>query len=98
MLIALKSVLHTLLLPPGGPLLVGIAGACLLGLCSGGLARRAGWTLLITSLASLWLLSTPAVADRLARAAQRYPGLDLTRPGAAQANIIPRGGTARPGG
>lgn len=96
MLIALKSVLHTLLLPPGGPLLLGIAGACLLGLRSGGLARRAGWTLLITSLGSLWLLSTPAVAERLARAAQRYPALDLTRPVQAQAIVILGGDEPRP--
>src|SRR6266550_96531 len=45
MFITLKSLLHTLLLPPGGPLLVAAAGVWLLRSRSAG-AARAGWLLL----------------------------------------------------
>jgi len=88
MLMSLKSLLHTLLLPPGGPLLLAFAGAVLLGRCTTQRARRAGWALLLSGLALLWLLATPVVADALMRAAQRCPPLDLTRPPDAQAIVI----------
>jgi len=94
MFITLKSLLHTLLLPPGGPLLVAAAGAWLLRSRSAG-AARAGWLLLGAGLASLWLLATPLVADALARAAEREPALDLTRPLQAQAIVILGGGDER---
>lgn len=91
MFITLKTFLHTLLLPPGGMLLLAALGACLL--AAGGLrARRAGWTLLILSLACLWLLSTPMVSNQLKRLAQGYPPLDLTQPVDAQAIVILGGG------
>ena len=89
MLIALKTLLHTLLLPPGGPLLLAIAGAWLI--ASRGSAvrsRRAGWALLLAGLAALWLLASPLVAEVLSRAAQRCPPLDLGRPLQAQAIVI----------
>jgi uncharacterized SAM-binding protein YcdF (DUF218 family) len=60
-------------------------------------ARRIGWGLLAVSLATLWLLATPAVADRLERAAERCPALDLTHPVQAQAIVILSGGEARMG-
>jgi uncharacterized SAM-binding protein YcdF (DUF218 family) len=88
MFIALKSLLHTLLLPPGGPLLLAFAGAALIGRSSTLRARRAGWTLLLSGLALLWLAATPVVADALTRAAQRAPPLDLTQPPDAQAIVI----------
>jgi uncharacterized SAM-binding protein YcdF (DUF218 family) len=94
MLITLKSLLHTLLLPPGGPLLVAAAGAWLLRSRSAR-AARAGWLLLGAGLASLWLLGTPLVADALARAAEREPALDLTRASQAQAIVILGGGEER---
>jgi uncharacterized SAM-binding protein YcdF (DUF218 family) len=94
MFITLKSLLHTLLLPPGGPLLVAAAGAWLLRSRSAG-AARAGWLLLGAGLASLWLLATPLVADALARAAEREPALDLTRASQAQAIVILGGGEER---
>ena len=94
MFITLKSLLHTLLLPPGGPLLVAAAGAWLLRSRSAG-AARAGWLLLGAGLASLWLLATPLVADALARAAEREPALDLTRASQAQAIVILGGGDER---
>jgi len=94
MFITLKTLLHTLLLPPGGPLLVAAAGAWLLRSRSAG-AARAGWLLLAAGLASLWLLATPWVADLLARAAEREPALDLTRAPQAQAIVILGGGDER---
>jgi uncharacterized SAM-binding protein YcdF (DUF218 family) len=87
MLMLLKTVLRTLLLPPSGPLLLATAGACLVAL-RGRAARRAGFALLVAGLGSLWLLATPAVANALSEAAQRYPALDLDRPLQAQAVVI----------
>ena len=58
MLITLKSLLHTLLLPPAGPLLIAAAGAWLLRSRASAGAARAGWLLLAAGLASLWLLAT----------------------------------------
>jgi uncharacterized SAM-binding protein YcdF (DUF218 family) len=96
MLIALKTLLHTVLLPPGGPLLLAAAGAWLIAREGGSVRlRHTGFALLATALASLWLLATPLVADALARAAQRCPALDLTRPVQAQAVIILGGARER---
>jgi uncharacterized SAM-binding protein YcdF (DUF218 family) len=89
--IELKILLHSLLLPPAGPLLLAAAGAWLL------LARRrrSGVALLALGLGSLWLLSTPLVADALARLAEGAPPLDLKRPLAAQAIVVLGGGEER---
>jgi len=96
MLIALKSLLHSLLLPPGGPLLLAIAGAWLIARGGGGLrTRRTGWALLLIGLATLWVLASPLVADALSFIAQRSPPLDLTRPVQAQAIVILGGGLER---
>ena len=96
MLITLKSLLHTLLLPPGGPLLLATAGACLIGWRSAGArARRTGWVLLVAGLAALWLLANPLVAAALSRMAQRCPPLDITRPVQAQAIVILGGASPR---
>jgi uncharacterized SAM-binding protein YcdF (DUF218 family) len=89
MFITLKTLSHTLLLPPGGPLLLATVGACLIAWRSAGVrARRTGWLLLTVGLGTLWLLSNPLVAGVLSRAAQRCPPLDLTRPVQAQAIVI----------
>ena len=70
MLIALKTLLHTLLLPPGGPLLLAIAGAWLIARRGGAArSRRAGWALLVAGFAALWLFANPLVARALSRAA-----------------------------
>jgi uncharacterized SAM-binding protein YcdF (DUF218 family) len=95
MLIALKSLLHTLLLPPGGPLLLAAVGAGLIRWHPGARARRAGWALLVASLATLWLLATPLVAAALQRVVQRYPALDLSQPVRAQAIVILGGVASR---
>ncbi|HVN46599.1 MAG TPA: YdcF family protein [Steroidobacteraceae bacterium] len=98
MLITLKSLLHTLLLPPGGPLLLATAGAWLLARQSAGRrARRTGWALLIGGLATLWLLSNPLVARALARTAQRCPPLDLRQALQGQAIVILGGDAERIG-
>jgi uncharacterized SAM-binding protein YcdF (DUF218 family) len=87
MLMTLKMVLHTLLLPPAAPLLLAALGAWLIGRHAGR-AARLGWVLLLASLASLWILATPAVAEALTRAVQRYPPLDLRQPPSAQAIVV----------
>lgn len=87
MLVTLKMLLHTLLLPPAAPLLLAAVGAWLIGRRAG-VAARAGWVLLVVALGALWLLSLPVVADALTRAAQRYPPLDLTRAAQAQAIVV----------
>ena len=95
MFMALKTLLHTLLLPPGGPVMLALLGAWLARRAATATARRLGAALLLTSLAVLWLLGTPAVADRLEGAAERCPALDLTRPVNAQAIAILAGGEVR---
>lgn len=95
MFVTLKTILHTLLLPPGGLLLIAALGAWL---ASSGVAartRRAGWGLLAAALAVSWLLATPVVADFLERAAEREPPLDLSRASGAQAIVILGGGDER---
>jgi uncharacterized SAM-binding protein YcdF (DUF218 family) len=97
-LITIKTLLHSLLLPPGAPLLLAAAGAWLLARRGAGArARRTGWVLLAAGLAILWLLALPVVAAALARAAQRCPPLDLTRPVPAQAIVILGGDAERLG-
>jgi uncharacterized SAM-binding protein YcdF (DUF218 family) len=86
-LIAVKILLHTLLLPPGGLLLLAALGVFLVRWRHGAWARS-GWTLLAASLAVLWLLSMPVVAEQLGRAAERYPALDLSKPVSAQAIVV----------
>ncbi len=96
MLIALKTVLHTLLLPPGGPLLLATAGAWLVIRYATGRARRTGLALLGIGLAALWLLANPLIADLLVRAAQRCPALDLSHPVQAQVIVVLAGGGEQP--
>jgi uncharacterized SAM-binding protein YcdF (DUF218 family) len=94
MLITLKMLLRTLVLPPAGLVILAALGAGLL-LARARSARRAGWGLLAASLAALWLLSTPVIADWLQRAVQRYPPLDLGQPVTADAIVILGGGEHR---
>jgi uncharacterized SAM-binding protein YcdF (DUF218 family) len=96
MLMSLKILLHTLFLPPGGPVLLAAAGAWLLGRARTVPARRCGWALLVAGLGSLWLLATPAVTKVLTDAARGYPALDLSQPIRAQAIVILGGSSSRP--
>lgn len=97
MFITLKTLLHTLLLPPAGPLLLAAVGAALIAGSVRPAARRAGWALLGAGLGALWLLATPLLADELTRIAQRCPPLDLSRPLQAQAIVILGGLAERAG-
>ena len=95
MFVSLKMLLHTLLLPPAGPLLLAAAGAWVIARARRPGARRSGWALLVAGLALLWLLATPVIADALSRAAQRYGALDLNRPLHSQAIVILAGSYSR---
>jgi uncharacterized SAM-binding protein YcdF (DUF218 family) len=94
MLITLKMILRTLLLPPAGPLLAAAFGVWLSRRRTPR-ARRTGWVLLGAALVTLWLLATPMVASVLSRLAQRCPPLDLSHPPNAQAIVILGGDSAR---
>lgn len=59
-----------LLLPPSGPLLIGLLGALL-----GRRRRRLGGALLLTGMLSGYLLSIPLTASLLSRSLQVYPPL-----------------------
>jgi len=96
MLMSLKILLHTLLLPPGGPLLLAATGAWLLGRGRTVAARRCGGALLGVGLGALWVLALPAVANALSDAARRYPPLDLNQPLRAQAIVVLGGAESRP--
>lgn len=97
MFVTLKTLLHTLILPPAGLLLVAFAGIWLARTGGAARARRAGWTLLLAALGTLWLLSIPVVANLLSKAAERTAAFDLARPTEAQAIVILAGSTARLG-
>jgi uncharacterized SAM-binding protein YcdF (DUF218 family) len=90
MLLRIKTLLRGMILPPAGPLLLAILGVFLI-------KRRPQLAriCLILGLGSLWLLSTPAVSDALARLAEHYPPLDLRSPAGAQAIVILGGGGQR---
>ncbi|HEY2678471.1 MAG TPA: YdcF family protein [Steroidobacteraceae bacterium] len=91
MVLQLKMLLRSLILPPAGLLLLAFIGLLLL-------KRRAvlARTLLVVAVGSLWLLSTPVVSDALTALAEQYPALDLRRAGQAQAIVILGGGGQRP--
>ena len=90
MYFTLKAILRSLLLPPASALIIGLLGALLLRRW-----RRLGLTLLIGSVVSLWLLSTPLVADALLQWVERFPALDLSQPTRAQAIVVIGGGGVR---
>ena len=91
LLYLLKAVLRSLILPPAGLLIVAIAGLLLLRR-----HRRSGVALILISIAALWLLATPIVADRLTSATERIQPLDPSKPVQAQAIVILGGGGVRP--
>jgi uncharacterized SAM-binding protein YcdF (DUF218 family) len=91
-LLHLKTLLRSLLLPPADSLLLAVAGIVLL-------RRRPllARSLLIVGVGSLWLLSTPWVADGLTALAEGYPAVDISRLAQpwAQAIVILGGGGER---
>lgn len=90
MIFELRILFRTLILPPACLLILGFIGLVL-----ARRYRRFGIALTAASLAGLWLLSTPVIADGLERMAEHYPALDLSRPVAAQAIVILGGGGFR---
>src|SRR5579863_750706 len=89
-LLRLKTLLKNMILPPTGPLLVAILGACLIGR-----RPRLARACLAIGLGSLWLMSTPVVSDALTRLAEVYPPLDFSSAASAQAIVILGGGGQR---
>jgi uncharacterized SAM-binding protein YcdF (DUF218 family) len=89
-LLPLKTLLNHLILPPSGLLLLALLGLIVLGR-----RPRLGKTLLIISVGSLWLLSTPIIADSLTRIVDRYPALSFADAAGAQAVVILGGGGQR---
>ena len=87
MIFQLRILLRTLILPPACLLLLAFVGLVL-----GRRYRRLGVTVTALSLAGLWLLATPVIADGLDEMVHRYPALDLSHPVAAQAIAILGGG------
>jgi uncharacterized SAM-binding protein YcdF (DUF218 family) len=84
----LKQFVKLLVLPPAGPLVVGLAGLAL--------ARtrlKTGWALTSIGVVSLTLLSIPAVAALLVRCLDQSPPLDLEQARSAQAIVVLGGGT-----
>ncbi len=89
-LLHLKTLLKELFLPPAGPLLLALLGLVLLK------ARpRLARVFIVAGLASLWLLSTPIVADALTGLVELYPPLDFRQAATAQAIVILGGGGQR---
>ena len=90
LLLRLKTLVKSLVLPPVGPLLLAILGILLI-------KNRPTFSrgLLVTGIGSLWLLSTPIVSDAFARMAEHYPPLDLDIASRAQAIVILGGGGQR---
>jgi len=90
LLLRLKTLLKSLILPPAGPLLLAILGVFLIKR-----RPRLARVCLMLGLGSLWLLSTPVVSDALTGLAEHYPPLDLHQAAAAQAIVILGGGGQR---
>ncbi|HEY0342457.1 MAG TPA: YdcF family protein [Steroidobacteraceae bacterium] len=90
MLILLKSLARTVILPPASLLILAVVGLLLLPR-----RRRLGVTLVVISVGSLWLCAMPVVSDGLMRIAERCPPLDPSKPVNAQAIVILGGGGVR---
>jgi uncharacterized SAM-binding protein YcdF (DUF218 family) len=90
MFILLKSLARNLILPPAGPLVLAVLGLLLMRR-----RRKLGGALVVTGVVVLWLCATPVVADLLMRMAERYPGLDPSKPVNAEAVVILGGGGVR---
>jgi uncharacterized SAM-binding protein YcdF (DUF218 family) len=90
LLLRIKTLLRCLILPPAGPLLLAAIGLLLLKR-----RPRLARLCLAAAFASLWICSTPLVAETLTRLAESYPALDLRQPIHAQAIVILGGGGQR---
>lgn len=90
MIFELRILFRTLILPPACLLILGFIGLLLTWRY-----RRLGMAIAALALASLWILSTPVIADELERMTEHYSPLDLYHPIAAQAIVILGGGGYR---
>jgi uncharacterized SAM-binding protein YcdF (DUF218 family) len=90
MLLHVKTLLKSLILPPVGPLLLAVVGLFLL-------KRRPilARACIIAGIGFLWVIATPGVAVMLAHWADHYPPLDLRIATGAQAIVILGGGGQR---
>ena len=88
-LFALSKILGGLVLPPAGPLVIGVIGLLLIGR-----AFRPGLLCVVFSLGTLTMLSMPLFAVKLQQSLQIYPGLDAphTLVGAPGAIVVLGGG------
>jgi uncharacterized SAM-binding protein YcdF (DUF218 family) len=86
----IKTLLRSMILPPAGPLLLAIVGLFLMER-----RPRLARVCLAAAVSSLWLLSTPVVSDALESLAESYPPLDLRSAAGAQAIVILGGGGQR---
>jgi uncharacterized SAM-binding protein YcdF (DUF218 family) len=90
LLLPLKTLFKSLLLPPVSLLLLAVLGILLLGR-----RPKLARALLIASIGTLWLISVPVVSDALTGWVERYPALALADAAKAQAIVILGGGGQR---
>ena len=88
--LSVRYLCRALLLPPGGPLLLALAGLMLLGR-----RPRSGRLLAAGAVLAMLAMSLPVVADGLTRLLERYPPLDPARPAGAEVVVVLAGGTDR---
>jgi uncharacterized SAM-binding protein YcdF (DUF218 family) len=86
----LRAICRSLVLPPGGPILLGLVGLLVLGRWP-----RTGRWLIGAGLGLLLALSMPVLAYRLAAAAERYPMLDAAHLPPAEVIVVLGGGLRR---
>jgi uncharacterized SAM-binding protein YcdF (DUF218 family) len=90
LMLRIKTMLRSMILPPAGPLLLAILGLFLMKR-----RPRLARVCLVAAVSLLWLLSTPVVSDALEALAESYPPLDLRSAAGAQAIVILGGGGER---
>ena len=90
LVLRIKTVLRSMILPPAGPLLLAVVGLLLMKR-----RPRLARVCLVAAVSLLWLLSTPVVSDALEALAESYPPLDLRSAAGAQAIVILGGGGER---
>ena len=95
--LAFRAIARALVLPPGGPILLGFLGLTLLRWWP-----RLGRAIAAAALTVLWLLSMPLVSDLLSLAVEEYPPLTAAQPVPVGAIVVLAGGVRRnasePGG
>ncbi|MBS0394563.1 MAG: YdcF family protein [Proteobacteria bacterium] len=88
--LAVRAIGRALVLPPGGPVLLGVLGLALLGRWP-----RLGRLLVATGLMVLLVLSLPVTSDVLTLAVEEYPPLGAAQPVPVGAIVVLAGGIRR---